>query len=135
MTEDQKYCKEMLSEWVGGDHHLPKVHEFGTGICINFYGDLSTYDWNRLTRLVLLAHRDAVRVEISWSGPRMVKIIAHRRSRDGDRIYNRHPSLADLIKEAQAMIESDETTPTPPAQSPPHGNDSGTSPVSSPSPG
>ena len=105
-TPDQEACRAMLSEWVGGDHHLPKVHEFGTGVCINFYGDLSTYDFNRLTRLVLLAHRDAVRVEIASSGPRMVRIIAHKRSHGGDRVHNRHPSLADLIAEIERMLPS-----------------------------
>lgn len=95
----------MLAEWVGGKHHLPKVHEFGTGICINHYGDLSTYDWNRLTRLVLLAHRDFVRIEIASSGPRMVKIIAHRRKpkEDKDSQWQRHPSLGDLITEIKKM--------------------------------
>lgn len=100
MNEDQKYCIEMLAEWVGGHHHLPKVHEFGTGVCINFYGDLSTHDFDRLTRLVLLAHRDAVRVEISSSGPGMVKIAAHKRAH-GPRLemrsYEWHPSLDDLL--------------------------------------
>jgi len=92
--KDQIFCKNMLSEWVGGDHHLPKVTEYGTGICINFYGDLSTYDWNRLTMLVLLAHRDFVRIEIGSSGPRMVRIIAHRRKprEDSDLQWQRHPS-------------------------------------------
>lgn len=100
LNKHQIYCKNMLSEWVGGDHHLPDVKEFGTGICINFYGDLSTYDWNRLTMLVLLAHRDSVRIEIASSGQRMVKIIAHRRKpkEEGDNQWQRHASLDDLIE-------------------------------------
>ena len=108
LTEDQLFCKRMLSEWVGGDHHLPKVKEFGTGICINYYGDLSTYDWNRLTRLVLLAHRDYVRVEIASSGPRMVKVIAHRSAptTNGDKQWMRHPSLDDLVNEIQQMKQT-----------------------------
>ena len=99
MTADQTFCMNMLAEWRGGHHHLPAVHEFGTGICINHHGDLSTYDLNRLTELVLLAHRDSVRIEIASSGPRMVKIIAHRRKPmvDGMRQWERHPTLDDLI--------------------------------------
>lgn len=67
--------------------------------------DLSTYDWNRLTRLVLLAHRDFVRVELASSGPRMIKICAHRRApkTDKDTQCQRHPSLDDLIQEIQKM--------------------------------
>jgi hypothetical protein len=103
MTEDQQFCKDMLSEWVGGDHHLPKVHGFEKGICINFCGDLSTHDGDRLTRLVLLAHRDAVRIEIASSGPRRVKIIAHRRkhgTRETLKFWEFHPTLTDLSASA-----------------------------------
>lgn len=106
MTEDQKYCVAMLAEWAGGTHHLPKVHSFGDGVCINFLNDLSTYDFDRLTRLVLLAHRDAVRVEIAGSGPRMVRIIAHRRKhgdRKSMRQYDWHPSLDDLVETIKGM--------------------------------
>ena len=95
----------MLAEWVGGYHRLPKVKEWGSGVCVNFYGDLSTYDWNRLTTLVLLAHRDFVRIEIASSGPRMVRVIAHRRGpkKDGDAVHERHPSLDDLIEQIKSM--------------------------------
>ena len=102
LSEDQERCRRFLSEWVCGDHHLPKVHLFGTGICISFSQDLSTHDFNRLTMLVILAHKYAIRIEIASSGPRMVKIIAHAR-KHGERksmIYSEwHPSLADLIDE------------------------------------
>lgn len=94
MTEDQNYCKSVLSHWIDGDHHLPPVHPFGEGICINYYGDLSTFDFDRLTRLVLVAHRFSVRIEIASSGPGMVKIIAHRRSLEKQAGRSRwHPDL------------------------------------------
>lgn len=99
LTEDQEYCRLMLSEWAGGDHHLPDVHVFGTGVCINTRKGLSTYDFDRLTSLVLLAHRDSVRIVIASSGPRMVKVIAHRRKpmAPGQRMWEGHPTLDDLI--------------------------------------
>ena len=97
-TDDQQFCIAMLEEWACGAHHLPRVHEFGAGVCINFHGDLSTFDGERLTRLVLLAHRDAVRIEIANGGPCAVKIIAHRRKPpfEGARYWQKHPTLADL---------------------------------------
>ena len=101
MTADQAYCTETLAEWALGRHHLPRVYEFGAGVCINWYGDLSTHDFDRLTRLVLLAHRDAVRIEIASSGPRMVRIIAHRRTpgRSGTMPQSvRHPTLDELAE-------------------------------------
>ena len=94
-SEDQQFCINALAEWACGHHHLPKVHEFGVGICINYSGDLSTFDFDRLTRLVLIAHKHYIRIEIASSGPRLVRIIAHRRKRDGN-IYNRHPGLDEL---------------------------------------
>lgn len=106
MTTDQTYCVQMLEEWAGGAHHLPKVHEFGTGVCINYFGDLSTFDYDRLTSLVLLAHRDAVRVEISHSGPRRVRIICHRRRHGEGRMCERHPSLQDLVGRINTLIQN-----------------------------
>jgi len=79
LTPDQEYCRETLSDFVLGAHHLPKIHKWGAGICINYSGDLATFDFDRLTRLVLLAHRDHVRIEIGQSGPCRVRIMAHRR--------------------------------------------------------
>ena len=96
LTEDQEYCRKALSFWVGGDHHLPKVDDWGAGIAINFSGDLSTWDFNRLTQLVLIAHRYFIRIEIGSSGPRMVKVIAHRRRLTGSQSW-RHPGIGELI--------------------------------------
>jgi hypothetical protein len=101
MTEDQKFCKLVLAHWAGGEHHLPTVHLFGAGICINVSNDLATFDFDRLTRLVITAHRWAVRIEIASSGPRLIKIIAHRRSPvQTESIYRRHPDLCALKLEA-----------------------------------
>ena len=94
-TEDQEYCRKAFSRWVGGDHHLPKVYEWGLGICISVHGDLSTFDWDRLTYLVLIAHRYHIRIEIGSSGPRAVRIIAHRRKSEGT-LSVRHPGLSEL---------------------------------------
>lgn len=102
-TTDQHHCIDMLAEFAGGKHHLPKVYEWGDGVCINWGQGLSTYDFDRLTRLVLLAHRYAIRVDIGSSGPGMVRIICHRRAwlRQFDRtLSTHHPNLADLAYQA-----------------------------------
>lgn len=96
-TEDQEYCRKALSRWVGGDHHLPNVYEWGMGICISVHGDISTFDWDRLTYLLLIAHRYRIRIEISSSGPRAVRVIAHRRKAEGTQSV-RHPELTDLVE-------------------------------------
>lgn len=103
-SEDQEHCIKALSVFAHGRHHLPKPKEFGNGVCVNWVGDLASFDFDRLTRLVLVAHACAVRIEIASSGPRMVKIVAHRR-KHGDRkvlkFHEYHPSLADLQASAE----------------------------------
>ena len=105
LTEKQQSCANMLAEWAGGFHHLPKIKAFGTGICINKYGTISTYDFCELTTLVLLAHRDSIRIEIGSSGPGMIKIIAHRRQPmepdSGLKFHERHPTLDQLVESIQ----------------------------------
>lgn len=95
LTEDQMFCRSVLSEWVCGDHHLPPVKEWGDGIAITYRGDLSTFDFDRLTSLVLLAHLHCVRISIGAASPREVRIIVHRRKPEGN-LMQRHPSLEEL---------------------------------------
>lgn len=109
MSENQEFCSSLLALWAGGWHHLPKVHPFGEGVAINWAGDLSTFDGDGLTRLVLLAHEHAVRIEIASSGPRLVKIIAHRRSHDAPKYYQRHPDLQKLAGNALGRLITKKT--------------------------
>ena len=94
-----------------GKHHIPsKIHPFGQGWCINHYGNLSTYDFNTLTRLVFLAHDRCVRVEIGQSGPRMVKIIIHKRNkREKGSVWERHPTLDQAIKDWRERGNEEQT--------------------------
>lgn len=109
-TPDQLICLDMLCDWARGEHHLPnRIYADGQGVKINWYGDLSSYDFDCLTRLVILAHQYAIRVEIGSSGPRMVSIRAHRRYHRGPteerKICEHHPSLDDLIELCRKAIE------------------------------
>ena len=114
MTPDQEYCKATLAEWAGGEHHLNTVKPFGAGVCVNHMGDLSTYDFDGLTRLVILAHRDGVRIGVKSGAPCMVQITAFRRQ-IGELIDGRqtglrgrlpmsqwHPGIDNLIAQASA---------------------------------
>lgn len=64
-------------------------------------GDLSTYDGDELTRLVIAAHKYCCRVSISTKARHMV-IRVHPRDPEGARLHQRHPRLADLQKRAGA---------------------------------
>ncbi len=66
-------------------------------IQVVLYGSMSTYDFSRLTHLVLLAHRYCVRVEISGSAPGYLRILFSDRKREGA-IYSRHPTIEQAIE-------------------------------------
>lgn len=98
-TEDQKACYALLVEVFRGEHHVPHpIRHWGRGIKISVgTGALSTFDFDYLTRLVILAHDRMVRVEICTSGPGRAGVALHKRhGRDGD-ICHRHPTIWQAI--------------------------------------
>jgi hypothetical protein len=101
-TDDQQFIIDALAEWRCGHHHLGKLSAFADGVRMVYYGDLSSYDFDRLTSLVVIAHKYAIRIEIAPCNPRHLAIIAHRRKHTpaGQRrsITSEHPGIADLIR-------------------------------------
>lgn len=101
MTDDQWECFEMLCDLCRGSHHVGgKVKPCGKGILINLrYGwDAATYDFNGLTRAVVMAHDRCIRFEIEPSGFGMLKLVFHkRRLREGGEMWERHPTLESAI--------------------------------------
>jgi hypothetical protein len=100
MTEDQRACYEMLAEVVGGKHHIYyEVKPWGDGIATSIIQGWATFDFNQLTRAVVLAHDRMVRVEIGASGPCMVRLILHKRHKRAlGPMYDRHPAIEDAIR-------------------------------------
>lgn len=97
MTADQQACFDLLAEVFGGAHHVPKAVEWGYGIKVNVgSGRLATFDFNFLTRLVVLAHDRCIRAEICQGGPRMVGVALWKRQREGG-MNQRHPTLEDAV--------------------------------------
>lgn len=88
-----------FSEFYGGEHHIPgKIHEFGQGWMIKHdRGDLATYDFNGLTRLVFMAHQKCLRVSIMPLNFSTIKLIVHKREKEGG-MTEKHPTLSDAIK-------------------------------------
>jgi hypothetical protein len=110
-TEDQQFIIDALAEWRGGHHHLGKLSDFADGVRMVHYGDLCTYDFDRLTSLVVIAHKHAIRVEVAPCNPRTLAIIAHRRKHTpkGERrsITSEHPGLEDLIERSRKEVSND----------------------------
>lgn len=98
MTDDQWACVEMLAHVRRGHHHINgKIHPWGSGIKCNHYQGWATYDFDQLTRLVVLAHDYAVRVEVVASGPQMIGLVLHKRKREGA-MHERHPTIEEAIE-------------------------------------
>lgn len=98
---------DFFSELFYGKHHIPKrkgqksIEQYGEGYCINTHNLFSTFDNNELTRLVILAHKHFMRVEISPASPNYLKIIIFKR--DLNNKFAAHPSLDDLINNIQKV--------------------------------
>jgi hypothetical protein len=103
-TPDQLRCWNAVSRLVGGDHHLGgPVYECGYGIQVSYLGDVATYDGDVMTRMVLIAHAEAVRFSLGNGGPHRLKLEAHPREHGHDSWAKRHPTLDDLAKEIDRM--------------------------------
>ena len=99
MSDDQWNCAKMVADLRGGFHHIDgRFKPCGGGIEVSTaYGCWSTYDYNDLTRAVVLAHDRMIRFEIAPSGPRMLKLrLWQRHGREG-KVSERHPTIENAI--------------------------------------
>lgn len=100
MTDDQEECYQLLADLYQGAHHLGGVvKEWGTGVQLNTSRDFSTFDFNLMTVLVVLAHDRMIRAEITHSGPGLVRVCLWKRKSRGGRMYERHPTLESHIQQ------------------------------------
>lgn len=105
----QKEAIDFFSEFYGGEHHIPgfKPKKFGLGWAVKHdRGEISTYDFTEMTRLVLMAHRDCIRVGVSAHKANMLTIaIWKRHGREGD-ISRRHPTIEMAIERFNQTVKS-----------------------------
>lgn len=62
--------------------------------------DLATWDHDPLTKLVLAAHRNCVRVEITPCNMQAIRLIFWPRDPGNVHTFERHPTLAELAERA-----------------------------------
>ena len=100
MTEAQRACFDLLCDVFHGEHHAPeRIYAFGRGIKCNAESHrLSTFDFDYLTRLVVLAHDACVRVEVVSSGPGRIGLVLHKRAGRTGSSYDRHPTMEEAIE-------------------------------------
>lgn len=93
----------LLSNLCGGLHHLGdnqvrRILKENDSWCVKYLaGHLATYDGWELTKLVLLAHDMAIRVEIQPCNFRYFTILFHERQREGE-FSRRHPSIEQVLQ-------------------------------------
>jgi hypothetical protein len=99
---------DLLDAAWDGIYHLPESLPYRAGwddpyfisVVVPDYA-LATYDFNTLTRLVVLCHDAALRMEIDSANPRNVRLTFHQRKRTGG-VCEGHPTL----EEAAAAIRN-----------------------------
>lgn len=90
MTREE--AENFFAIFYRGKHHIPgKLKEWGTGWALSVHHDLATWDFNGLTRLVVMAHDMAYRLEVIPKGASRMWIAIHKRPR-GNKVDD-HPEL------------------------------------------
>jgi len=97
---NKEKAEHFFGELFYGKHHIPsEVKPYGYDgwyIFCNTGLSFATTDFNNLTRLVLMAHRDLIRAEIKTHSPGRLKICIWQRQAEGD-LTKRHPDLPEAI--------------------------------------
>lgn len=103
MKLSREEALKFFSDFFFGEHHFPsEMKEWGNGWCMAVTNSVSTYDFNHLTRLVVMAHDRCIRVEIAPKGMNRMLIIVHKRVRaealgESLGISKVHPTMEEAI--------------------------------------
>ncbi len=114
MSDDQWACAIMLADLFRGFHHIHgKIKECGqTGILVNATNNsFASYDFDTLTRATIMAHDRLIRFSIQPSGPRMLKLVLHKRHKREGAMHERHPTIEDAIKAIRGEPRKDRFGP------------------------
>lgn len=103
----QQEAIDFFSEYYGGEHHIPgfKPKPFGIGWSVNDNrGDLASFDFNQLTRLVFMAHDKCIRVSVEAVRNGLIRIAIWKREREGG-MSERHPTLEQAIERYRLTVK------------------------------
>jgi hypothetical protein len=102
----EERCEELIYRVFGGTHRLraKPIKEYGPkqDPCSRWtlkigQRELSTYDDDLLTKLVIASHQYAVRATILTAGMHL-RIILWERKRDGQLFFEKHPTLEVAVE-------------------------------------
>lgn len=104
LSEAGARCAELMGEFYHGLHHFPtgdsglrKLNWKGQFIEYTTHEIFSSFDSSGLTRLVLLAHKHCIRVEIQ-PAMRYLRVALYPRKRESTCVMSRHPDLDELSR-------------------------------------
>jgi len=101
-SDAQRECIELVEDVLGRGREL-RFKPAGRGVTVSVLGGLlATFDHNRLTFLVILAHDRCIRLEIVASGPCRVGLMLHKRPTRNGLAHERHPTLEQAIGDVRA---------------------------------
>jgi hypothetical protein len=73
------------------------VSLWGDGLSMTaFVGGLSTWDYDHLTRAVIMAHDRCIRLDVQPCTPKLLRLVLHKRQREGG-VSERHPTIEEAI--------------------------------------
>lgn len=94
----EQRAESVLSFVFDGMHHVYDLKKHPIYWSCIHSGDMSTFDFDLLTRLVFAAHHYCVRASVGNGGPRALKIMLHPRSGRDGRFSQRHPTLMQALE-------------------------------------
>lgn len=112
LTEFQGRAVELLADGFNCGIYNVNVNwekvdwKCGSGVRFTVFAGngLATYDYDHMTRFVVLAHDRCIRVDIAPAANRFLYIYMHPRDREGD-MSRRHPTIEDAIKRVRGANE------------------------------
>lgn len=67
-------------------------------------GELATFDFDRLTQMVIAAHDHCMRLSVEGVGPGYLRVVIHERKARHGGIAVRHPAILDAVKRHSRVL-------------------------------
>ena len=107
MILTKEEATNFLAVYFNGEHHFPsKLEAWGDGWAIHSHDCISTFDFNELTRLVVMAHDECIRVQITAKSKGRLTIAIHKRNPEETSMMLSHPKLEAHVEKIREGIKS-----------------------------
>lgn len=100
MNDEQWECAGFLRDLFRGFHHVIGTVKPATARGIQFlahHPHMATFDYNNLTRAVIMAHDRCIRFEVAAGTPGKLRLLLHKRSGRQGQMHERHPTMTQAL--------------------------------------